>query len=215
MKIAIIALSFVLLASVVSFSQINSLNLKNLNNNLEQSTILNSEKLPLNINASKKGSTDINLGLGYGVAGMYGNAGFPPISAGIQFSVDKSISIGAIIGYSTSSYDFPSISFTYPYTSKTYTWKYTYIMVGLRGEYHFLKDSKDVDAYVGATLGYNAVSFSDNAGGKTIMGYAPGAGYVLYGGHIGIKYLFSPSIGVFSELGYGLGYFTGGLTFRL
>lgn len=209
MKTIIISLSFVLLVSSISLSQTSSLNLNMLNDNINHSSIIKSADSPLKLTLSNEKHTDINLGLGYGVAGLYGSSDMPPITAGVQFLVDESISIGGIVGYTTSSY-----SLIYPLTATTYTWKYTYIMFGARGEYHFLKDSKNLDGYVGLTLGYNAVSFSSNLGGVSVN-YTPGGGYILYGAHVGIKYLFSPSIGVFSELGYGIGYFTAGATFRL
>jgi len=151
----------------------------------------------------KKGVTNLNAGISIGgLAGLYGTADFPPLSLGLQFGIHEKISVGGIVGYSSSSYD-------WGYND---SWKYTYIFIGARGEYHFVDvDVKDLDLYGGLTIGYNIVSFS----GPSYDWYDPGTSYLLYGFHAGARYMFSPKIGAFAELGYGIGYLTVGLNVKL
>jgi len=124
----------------------------------------------------KKGVTNLNAGVSIGgLAGLYGTADLPPISLGLQFGVHEKISVGGIVGYSSSSNDLGS-----------YSWTYRYIFVGARGEYHFVDvDVKDLDLYGGLTIGYNIVSVDEPSGYSGV--YAAGASYLLYGFHAGAR----------------------------
>ena len=153
----------------------------------------------------QKGSKVINAGIGFGLSGIYGDAGMPPVSVGFQYGLEDKISIGGIAGFSTSSYGWDE-----------WKWDYTYIIIGARGEYHFLESSEKLDAYVGATLGYNIVSVSEPDGYERLWGgYETEASYFIYGFHVGARYALSNNIGIFGELGYGVGYLTVGATFKL
>jgi hypothetical protein len=151
-----------------------------------------------------KGSKVINAGLGFGMAGIYGDSGMPPISIGFQYGLEDKISIGGIVGFSTS---------TYGWTN--YEWSYTYISIGARGEYHFMENSDKLDAYAGLTLGYNVVSVSEPDGYQSYWGYESESSYLLAGVHVGARYALSEKIGIFGELGYGIGYLTVGVDFHL
>lgn len=156
----------------------------------------------------KKGVTNLNAGVSIGgLAGLYGTADFPPISLGLQFGIHEKISVGGIVGYSSSTYDLG-------FFSTQYKWTYRYIIVGARGEYHFVDvDVKDMDLYGGVTVGYNIVSVDEPTGYSGF--YKAEASYLLYGFHAGARYMFSPKFGVFGELGYGIGYITLGLNVKL
>lgn len=153
----------------------------------------------------KKGVNNLNVGIGTGMAGIYGDADFPPISVGFQYGFHEKFSIGGIFGYSAS---------TYGWTD--WEWTYSYLVIGARGEYHFTDvEAENLDLYGGLTLAYNIVSVDEPAGYQTWWGYSAETSYLLYGFHAGARYLFSPNIGIFGELGYGLGYVTVGLNVRL
>ena len=156
----------------------------------------------------QKDSKVLNAGVGFGLYGMDGSATLPPISAGLQFGITDKISAGGIIGIAGSSYDFGS------WYGKDYSWSYTYIIIGARGEYHYLEPENKLDAYGGVTLGYTIVNVSEPDGWEG-YGYSATGSYALYGFHAGARYALTPSIGVFGELGYGIGYFTVGATFKL
>ena len=131
----------------------------------------------------------------------------PAISVGYQAGLHKNFSVGGIVGYSSSTYG-------YSYLNSNYEWKYSYIIIGARGEYHFTEvDLDNTDLYGGVTIGYNIVSVSEPSG--TIYGYSAEGSYFLYGFHVGGKYYFSPTVGGFLELGYGVGYIIAGVTFKL
>lgn len=156
----------------------------------------------------KKGVNNLNAGVSIGgLAGFYGSSDFPPISVGLQFGIHEKFSVGGIIGYASSSYD---LGF---FNNANYTWTYRYIIVGARGEYHFMEPKDDFDLYGGLTIGYNIVSVDEPTGYSGF--YTAEASYLLYGFHAGGRYLFSKNIGAFAELGYGIGYFTIGLNVKL
>jgi hypothetical protein len=156
----------------------------------------------------KKGNNNLNIGIGPGLAGIYGSSSVPGISAGYQVGVHEKFSVGGIVGYSSSSY-----SSGY-FLGKEYKWTYSYIFIGARGEYHFIDANvENLDLYGGLTLGYNIVSVSEPSGYTGF--YSSEGSYLLYGFHAGGRYYFSPKIGAFLELGYGVGYIVAGVTFRL
>jgi len=156
----------------------------------------------------KKGDNNLNIGIGPGLAGIYGSMDVPSISVGYQVGVHEKFSVGGIVGYSSSSYDGGS------YLGKDYKWTYTYIFIGGRGEYHFIDANiENLDIYAGVTLGYNIVSVSEPTGYSGF--YSSEGSYLLYGFHAGGRYYFTPKIGAFLELGYGVGYIVVGGTFRL
>ncbi len=158
-------------------------------------------------NAFNKGDKVVSLGLGFGLGGVYGSSSTPTFSLGFDYGLDvPKISIGGLVAYASSSDDF----------GYGYSWKYTYIVIGARGAYHFLEDNKNIDAYAGLILGYNVVSASWNGTiAQPGYGYSASASYMLFGAFVGGRYYFSPKFAVFAELGYGAGIITAGLSYKL
>lgn len=168
--------------------------------------------LIVNINFAQgylQGGKTINIGAGIGLVGLEGDATIPPLSIGLQYGFTDKISVGGIVGYAGSSYKFG-------FFTSSYEWKYSYIIVGARGEYHFMKPEDKLDLYTGITLGYNIVSVTEpNNLPSYGITYSASSSSLLYGGHAGARYAFSNSFGVFAEVGYGIGYITGGIFLRM
>jgi hypothetical protein len=159
--------------------------------------------------AYKKGDQVVNLGLGLGgFAGSYGTGGLV-ITGGYENAIHQNISLGGVIGYSSSSQDVVA----------GYGWKYTYVLIAARGAYHIdLAHNPLVDTYGGILLGYNIVSSS--ATGNTPRNYGYGtysasASYFAFGIFVGGRYYFSPQWAVQAELGYGLGILNVGIAYKL
>jgi hypothetical protein len=152
--------------------------------------------------AYKKGDQVINIGLGIGgFAGTYGTGGIA-ITGGYEYGVTENISLGGVLGYSSSSYDYGFGD----------SWKFTYILIGARGAYHLdLFHNPKIDTYGGILLGYNIVSFS----GPNVVYYTPGTSYLEFGIFIGGRYYFDPHWAVQAELGYGLGILNIGIAYKL
>ncbi len=156
-------------------------------------------------NAYMKGNNLIHAGLAVGgLAGVYGDATLPPIVAGYEYGFEDKISLGGVFGISGSKYGFSG-----------YEWKYSYIVIGARGGYHFLENNDKLDAYGGVMIGYNIVSVTAPSVGAGFFGYSAGASYMLFGFYGGARYYFSPNLAAYGELGYGLGYFNIGIAYKL
>lgn len=158
--------------------------------------------------AYKKGDQVVNLGIGLGgFAGVYGSGGIA-ITGGYEYGVTENISVGGVVGYSSSSET----------VWGDYGWKYTYIVIGARGAYHAdLFHNPNIDTYGGILLGYNIVS-SKVTGTLPYYGWAgssASASYLEYGIFVGGRYYFDPHWAVQAELGYGLGILNVGIAYKL
>ena len=156
----------------------------------------------------QNGTTAANIGVGIGTAlGGLGKAR-PAISA----SIDKGmwdvggpgvISLGGYVGNTG-----------YKYTSGSYTAKWNYIVVGVRGAYHYngFTDVPNLDLYGGAMLGYNIVNYSSTGDDSDALNsYGSGIGF---SGFLGARWFFTESIGAYAELGYGVSVLNAGVTFK-
>jgi hypothetical protein len=124
------------------------------------------------------------------------------------------LGIGAYIGRKTYSYDYND------YSGYTWSEKWAYTIVGLRAAWHYTElDVDNLDLYGGAMLSYNNVSYSFTStapanyyGAFSSSSASSGVGIT---GFVGARYYFTPKLGAFAELGYGISYATIGLTLRL
>lgn len=153
----------------------------------------------------EKGQMDANIGIGLGASFATGTVDLPPVSLSLDFGINDNISLGGYVGYSSSKEDFSGFG-------ANYSWKYTYIIVGARGAYHFdLVDN--MDTYAGLMLGYNVASTTYDGPGATPA--SPSVGGIAYSGFLGARYHFGDTFGVYAELGYGIALLNVGLTLKL
>ena len=157
----------------------------------------------------KNGDNVITAGLGLGYPGLYGTSGMPPIFVSFDHGIVSNFSVGGIVSYSTSSYEFAS----------DYKWSYTYMFVGARGAYHFgpmMKEiPKNIDLYAGVTLGYHIVSTSFTGKNEALVPYSAGGSYMGFGFYGGARYYFTPKFGATAEVGYDIGYLKIGISYAL
>ena len=151
-----------------------------------------------------KSTSYLHAGIGFGGGFYSGSITLPPISLSYEKAVTDKISVGGIVGYSSSKY-------SYGFGGSSYDWKYTYLLIGAKGNYHFATTEK-FDPYAGLTLGYNIVSVKSPG---EVQGYAAKGSALLFGAQVGANYYFSSNTGAFAELGYGIGILTIGLTAKL
>lgn len=151
--------------------------------------------------AYQEGSNVINAGIDLG--DTYYGWGYSSIaiSGSFEHGITDNISAGGILGYGTSTYNAPD-----------YSVKYTNVLIGARGSYHFL--TTDVwDPYAGADLGYVTLSHSYSGSIDPGYGYV-GSGLKLWL-HGGARYYFSPGVGAFGELKIGSSIILGlGVSFK-
>ncbi len=149
-----------------------------------------------------QGAKLLNVGVGLGA----GYGGGLPIGLAFDYGVTKNISVGVQADYMSWSYSYPGLG--------EYT--YRFIPVGVRGAYHFdgIGDPNKVDLYLGLVLGYWISSYTAPSGSSTATFSDSYGSKVLVGGIAGGRYMFTPKIGAFAELGYSVSYGKVGITFK-
>ncbi len=167
-----------------------------------------------NLNAQNISKRQIDVNAGIGLLNVYTGAGvsstIPPLSIAADYAITDKITIGGLVGFSTGKSD--RISFF----DGTYAeWKYSYILVGARGAYHFDISSK-MDTYAGLTLGYIVVSSDMTSNDPYLANLsaasASGIGWAVFAG---ARYHLNEKWGLFGELGYGISVLTIGATMKI
>ena len=144
----------------------------------------------------------VYVNAGIGLATYYG--GGLPLGVSVEADVKNNFSVGGSVDY---------FRYNYGY----YSGGYTFIYAGARASYH-LGDALNVqnanfDPYIGATLGFRHARYRDSYGYSYSDYYSNSYNSGLYIGiHAGARYLFSPKIGAFAEVGYGVSALKIGLT---
>ena len=165
--------------------------------------------------AFKNGTNVLQFGIGYGLLNTYGDATTPPVSATLDFATSKDLSVGGYVGYAASRQIIYPAGYAGVVTSDMGA-DYSYFIFGGRACYHFDTGNKNFDGYIGAMLGYNAVTATGfGSAGSSNFNVTYGASALLYGGQLGGRYYLSPNVALFGEIGYGVGYITGGISFRV
>jgi hypothetical protein len=161
----------------------------------------------------KQGDKVLNLGIGLGstlYTGSYYKAGFPPISASLEFGVkdgvlDKgSIGVGGYLGYSSHKWEYNS----------SWYYKYSNIIIGVRGVFHYPLVNK-LDTYTGLLLGYDIASSKEYGSSYLGYNYSASTGGVAYSWFVGGRYYFSDKFAGMLELGYGITYLNIGVALKL
>src|SRR5690606_28551310 len=154
------------------------------------------------------GTTAINAGIGVGTAlGGYGTAR-PALSVSVDHGLWEVggpgvISLGGCAGNSG-----------YTYSNGCYTSKWNYIIVGVRGAYHYngFETLPDLDLYGGAMIGYNIVNYTSDLD-EAYYGKSYGSGIGI-SGFAGARWMFSEKFGAYAELGYGVSVLNVGVTYK-
>ena|ERR1700743_631920 len=153
------------------------------------------------------------LGLGSSIAGYTYGSQTPGISLqyerGLWEAGPGVISLGGYLGYKGYKYS----AFAGP---DSYTEKWNYTILGVRGAYHFTGlDVDHLDVYGGLMLAYDALNYSytsNNGNGFANSGsYGSDLGLTAF---VGAKYYFAGDLGAFAELGYGVAFLNLGISYK-
>lgn len=158
----------------------------------------------------RKGDMVANFGVGFGNT-FYSGSGYstviPAISGSFEYGIfdnlingeNGSIGVGGLLGYSSSKF-------------KHGSYKYTYndIVVAARGTFHYQFIDK-LDTYAGVGLGYDIVSGKSKGEDAS---YKASSSSFFAGGFIGARYYFTDNFAVMSELGYDVGIFKIGVSYK-
>ncbi len=130
----------------------------------------------------EQGGNIVHAGIGFG--SPYANytttggsiSSLPPVHISFEHGLKDKIGIGGLIGYSSTTID---------YSSFNYKFKYSQLVIGVRGAYHFINEDK-YDVYAGLMLGYNIGSASYEGSGTVIQPVAVSG--VAFAGFAGARY---------------------------
>jgi len=150
-----------------------------------------------------KGSKVLNVGVGLG-SYQTGSMVIPPIAISGEYGITDAlisstgqgyIGVGGYLAYTSSKESFG-------YDSHSFDWKYSYLIIGARGAFHYQFVDK-LDTYAGVMLGYNigSVSYSGDGGHGLPK---PSVGGFIPSGFAGARYYFSDNLAVYGEVGYGI-----------
>lgn len=148
----------------------------------------------------------VGIGLGNQLTLTGAESGIPPLSASLDYPVTDEITAGGFIGYT---------GFNVPLGFGDAKYKYSYVIIGARGTYHFDFGPEKLDPYAGAMLSYNVVNAKvvDGNGFPNIA--AGAASGVAFSALIGANYALTEKVGAFAELGYGIAWLTIGASINL
>ena len=85
--------------------------------------------------------------------------------------------------------------------SETY-WKYTNVLIGAQGNYHFVVSESKFDPYVGLVLAYDAGSVSWNGPGSSFLS-SPTYGGLWLAFQGGARYWVSSTVAITARIGFG------------
>ena len=171
--------------------------------------------IPLSGNSQPfiKGDKVINVGLGIGST-LYSGTGYktslPPLSASFEVGVTELgpgiIGVGGYFGIS-------SYKWEDSYGGTTYGWKYSNIIIGARGNYHYSFAEK-LDTYAGLMLGYNILNSKETGNWPSGYDYSANSSSFIWAFYVGGRYYFSDSFAAMLELGYGIAWLNIGVAFK-
>ena len=159
----------------------------------------------------EKGDKAINIGIGIGstlYSGFGNKSTVPPLSVSYEAAIldnifDKgTIGVGGYLGYQS-----------YKWESYGYGWKYSNLILGARGAFHYPLADK-LDTYVGLMAGFNIASSKWIGAGTQTFAHSSAGGLVgsLY---VGGRYYFTKFFGVMGEIGYGITYLNLGVVIKI
>ncbi len=154
---------------------------------------------------AKTSVASVGIGVGSSLGSFTYGSQSPAMSLQYEHGIHQAgpgvISGGVYLGYKTYSYTY----------ANDYKAKWDYVIVGLRGAYHYTGfDIPKLDVYGGIMISYNALHYSDSYY-NGVYNYGSKAGFSIYAGG---KYFFSNHLGAFAELGYGVAYLNVGLSLK-
>ena len=148
---------------------------------------------PVRSHAAASSHRPVYLNAGVGVATYYGG-GFP-LGVSVEAGLKNNFSVGGSVDF---------IRYNYGY----YSGAYTFVLGAARASYHLGEalgvQNDNFDPYIGASLGFRYANYRDSYGySYSDYGSSYNSGLWL-GIHVGARYFFSPKVGGFAEVGYGV-----------
>ena len=176
-------------------------------------------------NAYEYGDILIGAGLSFGYFSYYGSyssASIPLVVSG-EYGFKKYFSLGGFLG--VQNYKYSGFYYDGIFSQIPYTYSCSAVSIGLKGSFHvfpFINDRYDarvddshMDAYITGFLGSSFHTYREVTS-TGYAGYTQNMNRLVLGPSLGFRYMFSPQVGAFVELGVGaFGISTTGVSFNL
>lgn len=151
-------------------------------------------------------NASVGIGGYYGASSVYTSQS-PALGLSFEHGITELgpgvLGIGGYVGYK-------SLAYKYSALGLQYDWSWTYLILGVRGAWHYNEwhGVDDLDLYGGLMLSYNNVKWTDNTnypvgGVFTVQSSSASSGVGLTG-FLGARYYFTDNLGAHLELGYGV-----------
>lgn len=168
-----------------------------------------------------EGSFRAHLGVGFpsllktsaaafsALGGDVEHTGTPPVHISMEYGATEKFSVGGYLGYAKESLLIKD-SYDEEYN---FGWDQQIIIIGARGSYHFNGSKRTkFDPYASLMMGYNLVKMELVSGDDSFGAIPVSAGAISYSINLGMNYMFTPNVGVFAEVGYGVALANAGIT---
>lgn len=166
----------------------------------------------INAQIAVKDAKFFNAGIGFGTnlySGSYYALQVPPLSVSLEYILKDDIldgkgalGAGGYLGFAS-----------YKYDVANWGWKYTSIVIGPRGYFHY-NFLEQLDTYTGVLIGYNILS-SKSFGNIPGWNTNASSGGLAYSWFVGGRYFFSDNLAAMAELGWGVAYLNVGICMKL
>ena len=189
--------------------------LTNLNNMMKKFTLICSISVIFilisefaNAQYFEQGNKFVQAGIGFG-SPFYvarSNSTLPPVHASFEMAITEAIGVGGLIGYTASKYD-------ESFFGTSYSWKYSYLIIGARGAYHFHQfiPVENLDVYGGVMLGYNIANIEYTGPNNSIYeNNYNNDSHIVLAAFAGARYGFSDQFYVMGEIGYSIAWLSVG-----
>lgn len=173
------------------------------------------------------GDTYIGIGASFGYFNFYGQyaSASIPVVITAEYGLKKYVSLGGFLGIQSYTYENFYHDGIPPYTKVYYSYNCSAVSLGLKGSFHVFPyindrydarvDDSQMDAYITAVLGSSFHSYNETTS-TGFTDYNRRTSRLVFGPSLGFRYMVTPRVGAFIELGVGaFGLSTAGVVFDL
>lgn len=126
------------------------------------------------------------------------------------FGVDKlSLGIGGTLAYTQAKDDYSAY-----FPGSNIGYKYSSVIVGAKGYFHYDLNVENLDVYAALTLGYNIASAKAYGDWGAFEMASASAGGLFFGASVGARYWFQDNLAANLEAGVGLSFLKLGISYR-
>ncbi len=183
--------------------------------------VLVSSKTTYAQTAFEMGKSVVSIGYGYQVLSIksvfkvydavgfngFAVSGMGPIRVNYEYALSEKVGVGVNMGYTAASVKFSADDIDGNGNAITYNYKYKYSKFTFVPRLNFhLGSNEKIDPYVGFGAGYKKVSYTLETNDPVFTGLSTTGIPLAFEATFGCRFLFSPNVGAYVEMGAGHGF---------